>query len=31
VDPAVVKAANFEAKAVGSQIHSREQCSVLHV
>ena len=31
VDPAMIKAANFKAKAVRSQVHSREQCSVLHV
>lgn len=31
VDPAMIKAANFKAKTVGSQIYSREQCSVLHV
>jgi len=26
----VLEAANFQAKAVGSKIHSGEQCSVLH-
>ena len=31
LDVAVLEAANFQAKAVGSQIHSCEQCSVVHV
>ena len=31
VDAAVVKTSNFKAKAVGPQVHSGNQCSVLHV
>ena len=31
VDAAVVEAANFKTKAVGPQVHSGKQCSVLHV
>ena len=31
VDAAVVKTADFQAKAVGPQVHSGKQCSVLHI
>ena len=30
VDVPVFEAADFEAKAVGTQVHGRQQCSVLH-
>jgi hypothetical protein len=29
-DVPVVEAADFEAKAVGPEVHGRQQCSVLH-